>query len=40
MTAEPTAGRERNAIPRNPGRHDLGMKATLLFPDMDIVVRF
>ncbi len=32
--------RSKTAIPRNPGRHDLGMKATLLFPDKDIVERF
>jgi thymidylate synthase (FAD) len=33
-TSRPTA------IPRNPGRHELGMKATLLFPDREIVERF
>jgi thymidylate synthase (FAD) len=33
-TSRPTA------IPRNPGRHALGMKATLLFPDREIVERF
>src|SRR5512135_1743010 len=27
-------------IPRNPGRHELGMKATLLFPDRDVVERY
>jgi thymidylate synthase (FAD) len=32
--------REKTAIPKNPGRRDLGMKATLLFPDRDIVDRF
>jgi thymidylate synthase (FAD) len=32
--------RERSAIPKNPGRHDLGMRATLLFPDREIVERF
>ncbi|MEA2518783.1 MAG: thymidylate synthase [Chloroflexota bacterium] len=32
--------REKSAIPRNPGRRELGMKATLLFPDKDIVERF
>ncbi len=32
--------REKTGIPRNPGRHELGMKATLLFPDRDIVERF
>jgi thymidylate synthase (FAD) len=34
------APREKTGIPRNPGRRDLGMKATLLFPDRDIVERF
>src|SRR5512144_662107 len=32
--------REKTAIPRNPGRHELGMKATLLFPDREIVEKF
>jgi thymidylate synthase (FAD) len=32
--------REKTAIPRNPGRRDLGMKATLLFPDKEIVEKF
>ena len=48
MTAEPTAPTPPNAtppapksgIPRNPGRRDLGLKATLLFPDREIVDRF
>ena len=31
---EPTA---KSGIPKNPGRHDLGMSATLLFPDREIV---
>jgi len=39
MTAQPNP-REKTGIPRNPGRHDLGMKATLLFPDREIVERF
>ena len=30
---------QKSGIPKNPGRHDLGMKATLLFPDRDIVER-
>ena len=34
------AAREKTGIPRNPGRRDLGMKATLLFPDRDIVERY
>lgn len=43
MTAEttpPNPARARSSIPRNPGRHDLGMRATLLFPDREIVERF
>jgi hypothetical protein len=49
MTAEATeptaadaaaAPREKTAIPKNPGRRDLGMKATLLFPDKEIVERY
>ncbi|MBM4408716.1 MAG: FAD-dependent thymidylate synthase [Chloroflexi bacterium] len=28
------------SIPKNPGRRELGLKATLLFPDRDIVQRF
>jgi thymidylate synthase (FAD) len=40
MTQEPVASRPKSAIPRNPGRHDLGMKATLLFPDKAIVERY
>ena len=32
--------REKTGIPKNPGRRELGMKATLLFPDRDIVERF
>jgi thymidylate synthase (FAD) len=50
MTAEPTIAREgpspstpareKTAIPKNPGRRELGMKATLLFPDREIVERF
>ncbi len=34
------APREKTGIPRNPGRHELGMRATLLFPDREIVERF
>src|SRR3954447_20828371 len=36
----PAPIRDRTAIPKNPGRRELGMKATLLFPDKDIVERF
>jgi thymidylate synthase (FAD) len=32
--------RAKSSIPRNPGRHELGMKATLLFPDKAIVERY
>src|SRR5215208_4794675 len=32
--------REKTAIPKNRGRRDLGMKATLLFPNKDIVEQF
>ncbi len=51
MTAEttpsvqvsPSAGAlpiEKRSMPRNPGRHDLGMKATLLFPSKEIVDQY
>jgi thymidylate synthase (FAD) len=49
MTAEPkvapqpapgAAPREKTAIPRNPGRHELGMRANLLFPTREIVERY
>ncbi|HEY7590255.1 MAG TPA: FAD-dependent thymidylate synthase [Candidatus Limnocylindrales bacterium] len=36
----PAAPREKTAIPRNPGRRDLGLKATLLFPNRDVVERY
>jgi thymidylate synthase (FAD) len=39
MTVEAST-REKSGIPRNPGRADLGMKATLLFPDREIVERY
>jgi thymidylate synthase (FAD) len=39
-TQPASAAREKSGIPKNPGRRDLGMKATLLFPDRDIVDRF
>ena len=35
-----TSGREKTAIPKNPGRRDLGMKATLLFPNKEIVEQY
>src|SRR3954449_4112337 len=40
MAEAPAPQRTRTSIPRNPGRHDLGMQAKLLFPDKDIVERF
>ncbi len=43
MTAEttpPTPVREKTAIPKNPGRRELGMKATLIFPNREIVDRY
>jgi thymidylate synthase (FAD) len=36
----PLTPRAKTAIPRNPGRHDLGMKATLLFPNKEIVEKY
>jgi thymidylate synthase (FAD) len=39
-TAAAAAPREKTGIPKNPGRHELGMKAKLLFPDREIVERF
>ena len=36
----PTSTREKTAIPKNPGRRDLGMKATLLFPNKEIVDQY
>src|SRR3954465_3805919 len=43
--ASPAAGssgraREKTTIPKNPGRRDLGMKATLLFPNKEIVEQY
>src|SRR4029079_1669147 len=40
MAEAPAPQRAKTAIPRNPGRVDLGMRASLLFPDKDIVERF
>jgi thymidylate synthase (FAD) len=39
-TPTPAPNRAKTGIPRNPGRHELGMRATLLFPDREIVERF
>jgi thymidylate synthase (FAD) len=39
--AAPTGtARQRTTIPRNPGRHDLGMAARLLFPNREIVEQY
>src|SRR5437762_13551427 len=38
-SAAPPA-REKTAIPKNPGRRELGMKATLLFPSKEIVEQY
>ena len=34
------APQERKGIPKNPGRAELGLKATLLFPDREIVEKY
>ena len=36
----PTEPAPRSATPRSPARHDLGMKATLLFPNREVVERY
>ena len=38
--APPASVRKPTGIPLNPGRHELGMKASLLFPNRDIVERY
>ena len=38
--AEPSPAHEKSGIPRNPGRSELGMTASLLFPSREIVDRF
>ena len=38
--AAAAAPRPAEKMPKNPGRRELGMKATLLFPDRDIVSRY
>ncbi len=40
MAQAPDPARARPSIPKNPGRHELGMSATLLFPDREIVERY
>jgi thymidylate synthase (FAD) len=39
VTAD-AAPRDKTGIPRNPGRHELGLSAKLLFPDREIVEKF
>src|SRR5437773_8324091 len=39
-TPSPDPGREKTAIPKNPGRRELGMSATMLFPNREIVERY
>jgi len=39
-TRTPLPVRKKTGIPRNPGRHELGLRATLLFPDREIVERY
>src|SRR3954464_613041 len=39
-TSQAASPREKTGIPKNPGRRDLGMRATLLFPDRAIVEKF
>ena len=39
-SAGPAPARAKTGIPRNPGRRDLGMKATLLFPNREVVERY
>ena len=41
VQASPTEAQGQKAgIPKNPGRADLGLKATLLFPNREIVERY
>jgi thymidylate synthase (FAD) len=40
MPDAPEAARAKTSIPKNPGRHDLGMSASLLFPNREIVERY
>src|SRR4051794_8232569 len=39
-SAATAAPKVKTGIPKNPGRRELGMKATLLFPDREIVDKF
>ena len=38
-TDDPVQG-DKTGIPKNPGRHDLGLRATLVFPNREIVERY
>jgi thymidylate synthase (FAD) len=38
--ATPEPARHKSAIPKNPGRRELGLRATLLFPNREIVDRY
>ena len=38
--AAPTGPAPKAGIPRNPGRGELGMKATLLFPSREVVEQY
>src|SRR3954469_21273447 len=40
MAEAPAPQRPKSTIPKNPGRHELGMKATLLFPNKEIVEQY
>src|SRR5215203_4097830 len=40
MAEAPAPQRPKTSIPRNPGRHELGMQAKLLFPTKEIVEQF
>jgi thymidylate synthase (FAD) len=40
MTTDAVPAPAKASIPKNPGRRDLGIRATLLFPDRDIVQRY
>jgi thymidylate synthase ThyX len=36
----PDSARDKTGIPKNPGRRDLGLRATLVFPNREIVDRY
>ena len=39
-TVQPEPAREKSGIPKNPGRRDLGLRATLVFPNREIVDKY